>query len=332
MVRNCRTDLHRRIHCGYQNQKVNTKEPVMKPCPNCEALMSTPVCVNCGHDSSKAVKPFTSYSEWPDGTTSDDQHDTYEQAYAVCQLLIREGFGGDKKVFPTFTEARPTKANIELVGGSKLVNENPTQQQDSKVEELANELVDAIHGDISSSIREKSYCLIVDAFKPLWRSSLTATQALRTEVDRLKVELGEAQQWIDSEPDWKDKYMVNYNALLKERDLLKAEIVKKDEALMRVSTYGCSSCDDAIEKSGLNQHQHNAQCFIHNALSPTIISDLVQDKEILDHIEKLDKTTNLGIFYVGVRPPLRGGGMEGKKSVRDIIRLAIDTARKEEKK
>lgn len=54
---------------------------------------------------------------------------------------------------------------------------------------------------------------------------------LRSEYDNLTeqyktllVELQEAQQWIDSEPDWKDKYMANYKILSDERDQLQARV------------------------------------------------------------------------------------------------------------
>lgn len=52
------------------------------------------------------MKPFKSVAQWPDGTTSEDQHDTRAQAEGVCTLLKREGFGGERRVFPTRTEVR----------------------------------------------------------------------------------------------------------------------------------------------------------------------------------------------------------------------------------
>jgi hypothetical protein len=54
---------------------------------------------------------FASVATWPKGTTSGDMsidyHDTPKSAEAVCRLLERHGFGGDKKVFPVKTEVRP---------------------------------------------------------------------------------------------------------------------------------------------------------------------------------------------------------------------------------
>ena len=49
---------------------------------------------------------FKSCAQWPDGTIgmdneiTDDLHDTYESASGVVDLLQKNGFGGDKKVFP----------------------------------------------------------------------------------------------------------------------------------------------------------------------------------------------------------------------------------------
>lgn len=56
---------------------------------------------------------FKSFAQWPPGTisggndTSDDTHDTREQAEAVCQLLRRNGFGGCGQVFPVRTWTEP---------------------------------------------------------------------------------------------------------------------------------------------------------------------------------------------------------------------------------
>ncbi len=47
-------------------------------------------------------------------------------------------------------------------------------------------------------------------------------------IKQLEIELGEAQQWIDSEPDWKDQYMKRYMALEEENRRLK-DIINKDK-------------------------------------------------------------------------------------------------------
>lgn len=50
-----------------------------------------------------------SKARWPEGTiiggpdVTSDTHETFEQAQAVCLLLKREGFGGERKVFPVAT-------------------------------------------------------------------------------------------------------------------------------------------------------------------------------------------------------------------------------------
>ena len=43
-------------------------------------------------------------------------------------------------------------------------------------------------------------------------------------ISQLRIELAEAQQWIDSEPGWKDKYMENLKAVKTERDGLAAKL------------------------------------------------------------------------------------------------------------
>lgn len=49
---------------------------------------------------------WRSCAKWPrtpgylDITQSTDEHDTKEQAEAVCRILRRVGFGGERKVFP----------------------------------------------------------------------------------------------------------------------------------------------------------------------------------------------------------------------------------------
>jgi hypothetical protein len=56
------------------------------------------------------LKPFTSNARWPDGTISGsvdqistDSHETFGQAKAVCDALVKEGFGGEGTIFPMST-------------------------------------------------------------------------------------------------------------------------------------------------------------------------------------------------------------------------------------
>lgn len=44
---------------------------------------------------------------WPDGETTEDEHDTEEQARAVCRLLKQDGMGGLQEVFPKRTWVEP---------------------------------------------------------------------------------------------------------------------------------------------------------------------------------------------------------------------------------
>jgi len=53
------------------------------------------------------MKAFTSHAQWPDKTTSTDQHETREQAQAVLSFLKQNGLGGDGKVFPVATWVTP---------------------------------------------------------------------------------------------------------------------------------------------------------------------------------------------------------------------------------
>ena len=42
-------------------------------------------------------------SELCNSDITSDEHDTKEQAQAVCDILKREGYGGDRKMFPVET-------------------------------------------------------------------------------------------------------------------------------------------------------------------------------------------------------------------------------------
>jgi hypothetical protein len=53
------------------------------------------------------MKKWKSHAEWPEPNHgvqfSEDTHDTREQAQSVCDMLQREGLGGEGKVFPIQT-------------------------------------------------------------------------------------------------------------------------------------------------------------------------------------------------------------------------------------
>jgi hypothetical protein len=71
-----------------------------------------------GSSSYTRLKPqrARSIAVWPDTISignvvgkneSSDEHDSPEAAYAVCRLLERDGFGGERKVFPISTRVEP---------------------------------------------------------------------------------------------------------------------------------------------------------------------------------------------------------------------------------
>jgi hypothetical protein len=55
------------------------------------------------------MKPFKSIAHWPDGTVSDDGHDTRAAAEAVCSRLKHEGWGGERKIFPLRCEVEENR-------------------------------------------------------------------------------------------------------------------------------------------------------------------------------------------------------------------------------
>jgi hypothetical protein len=54
---------------------------------------------------------WKSHAQWPDGTISDDTHESEEYAQAVCRLLERNGFGGDGIDFPVRTWVTQVEQN-----------------------------------------------------------------------------------------------------------------------------------------------------------------------------------------------------------------------------
>lgn len=65
---------------------------------------------------------YTSNAKWPrmdaeysNSEMTSDEHDSYEQAKAVCDMLDRDGFGGEGKMFPvkTWVEAKSPKRRHE---------------------------------------------------------------------------------------------------------------------------------------------------------------------------------------------------------------------------
>ena len=66
---------------------------------------------------------YTSNAKWPrmdayigNSDTTSDEHDTREQAQAVCDMLERDGFGGAGKMFPVKTWVEAKSPNAALSG------------------------------------------------------------------------------------------------------------------------------------------------------------------------------------------------------------------------
>ena len=57
---------------------------------------------------------WLSFARWPKGTCCDDKscdmHESKEAAEAVTDLLRKEGFGGERKIFPLYTWTSPSEA------------------------------------------------------------------------------------------------------------------------------------------------------------------------------------------------------------------------------
>lgn len=65
---------------------------------------------------------FTSNAEWPDGTKTNDAHDTREQAAAVCDLLRTHGFGGFGKIFPLQSWVEPREHPYDILSDGRPVS------------------------------------------------------------------------------------------------------------------------------------------------------------------------------------------------------------------
>lgn len=69
----------------------------------------------------------------------------------------------------------------------------------------------------------------------------------KSEVEKIQLLLDEAQQWLDSEPDWKDKFMKAYSNLEKDRDsLTQANTLLKAVAKVAKHISECKLPDDAL--------------------------------------------------------------------------------------
>lgn len=80
-------------------------------------MKTNPDEVSVATDCSSSLR-WRSIAIWPDTikvgnvigkNESDDIHDSYDAAEAVCLLLEQHGFGGQRKVFPVATRVEPTE-------------------------------------------------------------------------------------------------------------------------------------------------------------------------------------------------------------------------------
>ena len=123
-------------------------------------------------------------------------------------------------------------------------------------------------------------------------------------IKELEIRLNEAQQWIDSEPDWKDKYMANYQQLQKEK-----EQETKIVTLYRSILSGCSvhglwegvSCIGCIEQERdiLRQQLAEAQAALDAIASrdegPKVDSSFDEPGSAQIAREALTKAKELGL-------------------------------------
>jgi len=78
-------------------------------------------------DRTRTRTQWESWARWPAGVmgkqeqNSMDFHDSDEQAEAVCQMLKRDGFGGNGKAFPLATWVLPP--NDAATGEERTNNE-----------------------------------------------------------------------------------------------------------------------------------------------------------------------------------------------------------------
>jgi len=81
-----------------------------------------------------SLKKFRSIAHWPTGAIgfdndiSTDEHDTEAEAQGVCDLLRRNGLGGDGKVFPLSTAVQP------ILPVQPSIHTSPPWDNHSKVE------------------------------------------------------------------------------------------------------------------------------------------------------------------------------------------------------
>lgn len=234
----------------------------MNPCPICQELGSSPTCRVCGHDSSKPVM----VSDCCDSTYKFVQ--MYPEGLDICDKCgewchPRTG----KPVAPT-PLSNCHRAEIFYVQAQAFCSEcrNPCEAVE-RVKPLATPRTDAFDSKISQQMLIKlsqakplseviGYCLgdFFNHSRQLERDLIAAQEAnegLKKQLEENDKEIGEFQNQVKQKldamtgsnvdgagcdsGDWRDFTLCEISQgvahVIDERDLLKAAIVKKDEAL-----------------------------------------------------------------------------------------------------
>lgn len=105
-------------------------------------------------------------------------------------------------------------------------------------------------------------------------------QATLEKVDQLESELAEAQQWLDSEPDWKNKFMQNHVAVIAERDDALKMVAMLRDTLITVSNYHLQS----IRKPEMAKNMLDK---VSAALASTAATGYVKADELSAEIDKI---------------------------------------------
>ncbi len=103
-------------------------------------------------------------------------------------------------------------------------------------------------------IGSPTYNLLCRNFQDDIKILLSHISTLEERVKELKIRLGEAQQWIDSEPDWKEKYNLAYKNALHEIELL---VKRAEQAESRIKEYEEDRHRLACEISKLREQHHD---------------------------------------------------------------------------
>lgn len=119
----------------------------------------------------------------------------------------------------------------------------------------------------------KTHKQIIDAV--IMASKWDGCDGLAQFIEQIRIEKDEAQQWIDSEPDWKDKYNAQMAAVVAERDSLRAEVARltkeRDEfqaELQKICDHDWQHIDDSFDHEFGTEQVHSCLCEKCGATKP----------------------------------------------------------------